>query len=163
MCPHTLAQIAALHDASLSHRTARPQMVSAMSALVIRVNGSRAIKDVDLAILLGISLSELYKRIGDKLWRFAPTSCCILTNQYDRGRPNAQRRLAFFRGGVIALAGTIRDDASFQIGLEVTDALRNRRRASAQNSGFLSVPTILSCRSAITRRGRACVTSWGPT
>ena len=64
--PHTAAQNSYSARRSMSHRTARPQMVSAISALVIRVNGSRAIKDVDLAILLGISLSELYKRIGDK-------------------------------------------------------------------------------------------------
>lgn len=116
----------------MSHRTARPQMVSAISALVVRVNGSRAIKDVDLAILFGINLSELYRRIGDKLWRFGPTSCCVLTNQYDRGQQNAERRLVFFRGGVITLAGMIRDEASFQIGLAIAEALKNRRRASAQ-------------------------------
>ena len=37
------------------------------------MKGSRAIKDVDLATLYGIGLPEFYKRLGNKLWRFAPT------------------------------------------------------------------------------------------
>lgn len=82
--------------------------------------------------LFGISLSELYQRLGDRLWRLAPTLYCKLSNPYDRGRPNAQPRLAFVRGGVIALGGIFDDDASFQIGLDVANALRNLRRASPQ-------------------------------
>lgn len=118
------------HDAGLTSRTPSPQLVPAIAAAVIRVNGSRAIKDVDLATLMGIGLPELYKRIGDRLWRFTPKLYCKLSGRYDRGQTNTQPRLAFFHGGVIALAGMIGDGTLIQIGLNVAHVLKNYRRKS---------------------------------
>jgi hypothetical protein len=106
----------------------RPKPITVIAALVIRVNGSRAIKDVDLASLFGIGVPELYQRIGDRLWRFTPTFYCKLSDRYDRGRPSTQSQLAFFHSGAIALAGIVCSNASFQMGVDVAHALRNYRR-----------------------------------
>jgi hypothetical protein len=131
MHPKKIARVVTARDVTRG-RMLRARPMPAIAALTIRVNGSRAIKDVDLATLLGISLLELYKRIGGKLWRFAPTFYCELSDRYDRGRPSTQSRLAFFHGGAIALAGMVCGSASFQMGVDVAHALRNYRRASSQ-------------------------------
>jgi hypothetical protein len=114
----------------MARYTLCPQLIAEISALVINAKGTRAIKDIDLATLLGIGLAELYSRVGDKLWCFTPTLYCMLSDRYDRGRLNPKQRLAFFRGGVVALAGMVNDDLSRQILLNVSYVLRNHRRAS---------------------------------
>jgi hypothetical protein len=109
-----------------------PKPATAIADRVIRVNGSRAIKDMDLAVLLGISVRELYDQIGYKLWRFPLSFYCKLSDRYDRGRLSRPTRLVFFHGGAIALAGIVCGHVSFQMAVDVAHALRNHRRASAR-------------------------------
>ncbi len=131
MHPKKIARIVAARESDVTRRRVlRPRPIPTLAALTIRVNDSRAIMDVDFATFLGISLLELYKRIGDKLWRFTPSLYCRIAHPYDRGRLDAQPRLAFFRGGAIALTGIVGDGASFRIGVDIAHALRNCRRAS---------------------------------
>lgn len=104
---------------------------SAIESLVIAVEGYKAIKDADLADLLGLGLPEFYKRIGRKLWYLGPGMCFQLSKRYARGRLDAQPPLAFSMPGVLLIAGILGDDDSLDIGMDVVYALRNLRRSSA--------------------------------
>jgi hypothetical protein len=103
---------------------------SAIASLVITVEGCKAIKDADLAALLGVSLPAFYKRIGHKLWMLSKDMYFKLSRRYARGRLDAQPTLAFTQKGVILIAGIFGDDDSLDIGMDVVHALRNRRRTS---------------------------------
>lgn len=104
--------------------------ITKLGVRTIRANGSRAIADTDLAALFGISLPQMYKQIGNKLFRFTPAMCCKLSTGRERGRTSEHPRLAFSCSGAIVLAGIIEGGAKFHIGTRVAHALRNRRRAS---------------------------------
>jgi hypothetical protein len=104
---------------------------SAIASLVITVEGCKAIKDADLAALLGVSLPAFYKRIGHKLWMLSKDMYFKLSRRYARGRLDAHPTLAFTQKGVILIASIFGDDDSLDIGMDVVHALRNRRRSSA--------------------------------
>lgn len=104
---------------------------SEVEALLIQVRGAKAIKDVDLAALLGISSSELYARIKGKLWKFQPAAFHKLSKANDRGRLDARPALAFTQSGVLLVAGILTDDASLEIGMEIAQIMKTRRRSSA--------------------------------
>lgn len=114
-------------------RARRPERVdaSAVASLVITVEGCKAIKDVDLAALLGLSLPDFYKRIGGKLWALKPPAYFKLSQRYARGRRDTQPALAFTQAGVAMVASILGNDAALEIGMDVIHALRNRRRDSA--------------------------------
>jgi hypothetical protein len=103
---------------------------NAIASLVITVEGCKAIKDADLAALLGVSLPAFYKRIGHKLWMLSKDMYFKLSRRYARGRLDAQPTLAFTQKGVILIASIFGDDDSLNIGMDVVHALRNRRRSS---------------------------------
>lgn len=103
---------------------------SAIASLVITVEGCKAIKDADLATLLGVSLPAFYKRIGHKLWMLSKDMYFKLSRRYARGRLDAHPTLAFTQKGVILIASIFGDDDSLGIGMDVVQALRNRRRTS---------------------------------
>lgn len=103
---------------------------SAIASLVITVEGCKAIKDADLATLLGVSLPAFYKRIGHKLWMLSKDMYFKLSRRYARGRLDAHPTLAFTQKGVILIASIFGDDDSLDIGMDVVQALRNRRRTS---------------------------------
>jgi len=105
---------------------------SAIASLIITVEGCKAIRDVDLAALLGISLRELYKRIGRKLWLLKSPGYFKLAKPYARGRLDTHPSLAFTHSGVMLVASILGDDASLEIGMDIVYALRNRRRGSVQ-------------------------------
>lgn len=110
-----------------------PKRISAskVAALVIQIDGDKAIKDTDLAALFGIRPSTLYARIGRKLWKFQPGAFHKLSKAHDRGRLDARPALAFTQAGVLLIAGIFADDASLEIGMDIAHALKTRRRSSA--------------------------------
>lgn len=114
-------------------RARKPQRVDAsvIASFIITVEDCKAIKDVDLAALLGIPLPDFYKRIGRKLWILKPPAYFTLARRYARGRLDSQPALAFTQTGVMMVASMLGDDASLEIGMDVVYALRNRRRSSA--------------------------------
>src|SRR5688572_24008707 len=99
---------------------------SRVAALVIRIDGEKALKDVDLAALFGLSLSALYARIGRKLWRFQPRAFHKLSRAHDRGRRDARPTLAFTQAGVMLVAGILGDEASLETGMDIAHALKTR-------------------------------------
>lgn len=103
-----------------------------ITAVVIQVRGDKAIKDSDLAALFGISLSTLYAKISGKLWRFKPTAFHKLPKAHDRGRRDARQTLAFTQAGVMLVAGILADDDSLEVGMDIANALRTRRRSSTR-------------------------------
>jgi len=112
----------------------KPKRVDAstIASLIVIIEGCRAIKDVDLARLFGISLSSFYKRIGDKLWMLKSPAYFKLSKPYARGRLDAHPALAFTHSGVMMVASILGDDGSLEIGMDIVYALRNRRRGSVQ-------------------------------
>nr|WP_298722849.1 hypothetical protein [uncultured Steroidobacter sp.] len=104
---------------------------SAIASRVITVDGCKAIRDADLAAVLGISLRTFYKRIGGKLWVLKSPAYFKLSRRYARGRLDSQPALAFTQLGVMMVASILGDDASLEIGMDVVHALRARRRGSA--------------------------------
>lgn len=102
-----------------------------IAPLIVNVRGYKTIKDSDLAALFGISLTAFYERIGGKLWRLQPTAFFKLSKAYDRGRLDRRPVLAFTQSGVMMVAGILGDDESFEIGLDIARAMKNRRRSSA--------------------------------
>jgi hypothetical protein len=104
---------------------------STIASLVITVEGCKAIKDTDLASLLGVRLPGFYKRLGQKLWMLSKDMYFKLSPRYSRGRLDAQPSLAFTQKGVILIASIFGDDDSLEIGMDVVHALRSRRRGSA--------------------------------
>lgn len=105
---------------------------SAIASLIVTVEGRKAIKDVDLAALLGLRLPDFYKRIGRKLWILKSPAYFKLTKRYARGRLDAHPSLAFTHSGVMMVAGILGDERSLEIGMDIVYALRNRRRGSIQ-------------------------------
>lgn len=105
---------------------------SAIASLIITVEGCKAIRDVDLAALLGISLPEFYKRIGRKLWVLKSPAYFKLGKRYARGRLDTQPALAFTQSGVMMVASILGDNTALEIGMDVVYALRSRRRGSIQ-------------------------------
>ncbi len=103
---------------------------TAIGSLVITVEGCKAIKDADLAMLLGLSLPAFYKRVGRKLWMLSKDMYFKLSKRYARGRLDAQPSLAFTQKGVILIASILGDDDSLEIGMDVVHALKTRRRGS---------------------------------
>ncbi|GFE88953.1 hypothetical protein [Steroidobacter agaridevorans] len=103
---------------------------SAIASLIVTVEGSKAIKDVDFAALLGISLPDFYKRIGHKLWILKSPAYYKLSKRYARGRLDSQPALAFTQSGVMMVASILGDDTSLDVGMDIVYALRNRRRDS---------------------------------
>ena len=104
---------------------------SAIASKVITVEGCKAIKDADLATLLGVSVPALYKRIGGKLWMLRKDMYFKLSPRYSRGRLDTQPPLAFTQTGVILIASIFGDEDSLEIGMDVVQSLRSRRRGSA--------------------------------
>jgi hypothetical protein len=103
---------------------------SAIASLIVTVEGCKAIKDVDFAAVLGISLSEFYKRIGHKLWILKSPAYFKLAKRYARGRLDSQPALAFTQSGVMLVASILGDDTALDVGMDIVYALRNRRRGS---------------------------------
>ncbi|WP_116807246.1 hypothetical protein [Steroidobacter cummioxidans] len=114
-------------------RARKPGRVDAstIASLVITVEGCKAIKDADLARLLGLSLPIFYKRIGGKLWALKSPAYFKLDQRYSRGRLDRRPALAFTQSGVAMVASILGNDAALEIGMDVIYALRNRRRDSA--------------------------------
>ncbi len=110
-----------------------PKRISAskVAALVIQIDGDKAIKDSDLAALFGIRLATLYDRIGKKLWRFKPRAFHKLSKAHERGRQDARPAMAFTQAGVLLIAAILGDDDSLEIGFDIAHALKTRRRSSA--------------------------------
>lgn len=103
-----------------------------LASLIITVDGCKAIKDADLASLLGVSLPRFYKRVGRKLWMLTKDMYFTQSQRYSRGRLDTQPSLAFTQKGVILIASIFGDDDSLEVGMDVVHALRTRRRGSAQ-------------------------------
>lgn len=114
-------------------RARRPKAVdaNAIASRVITVAGCKAIKDADLAALLGLSLPVFYKRVGRKLWMLGKGMYFKLSKPNARGRLDIQPTLAFTLNGVMLIASILGDDDSLEIGMDIVHALRNRRRGSA--------------------------------
>ncbi|MFC4310864.1 hypothetical protein ACFPN2_17345 [Steroidobacter flavus] len=104
---------------------------SVIASLVITVDGCKAIKDADLATLFGLGLAAFYKRIGRKLWMLRPGWYFKLAKRYARGRLDTQPSLAFTQNGVLLIASILGDEDSLEIGMDIVQALRHRRRDSA--------------------------------
>jgi hypothetical protein len=111
----------------------KPRRVDAraLASLIVTVEGCKAIKDVDLAALFGISLADFYKRIGHKLWILKSPAYFKLAKRYARGRLDSHPALAFTQSGVMLVASILGDDSSLNVGMDIVSALRNRRRNSA--------------------------------
>jgi hypothetical protein len=105
---------------------------TAIAAVVIAVDGRKAIRDADLATLFGLGLATFYKRIGRKLWMLRPGWYFKLSKRYARGRLDTHPSLAFTQNGVLLIASILGDDDSLEIGMDIVQALRSRRRGSAQ-------------------------------
>lgn len=103
-----------------------------VAPLIVTVDGCKALKDTDLAALFGVSLPVFYRRLGRKLWMLSKDMYFKLTPRYARGRLDAQPALAFTQTGVIMIASIFGDDDSLEIGMDIVQALRNRRRGSTQ-------------------------------
>jgi hypothetical protein len=104
---------------------------SKVASLIVVIRGDKALKDADVAALFGISRATLYDRIAGKLWRFKPRTFHRLSKAYDRGRLDKRPALAFTQAGVMLIAGILGDDESLEIGMDIAQALRTRRRSSA--------------------------------
>jgi hypothetical protein len=98
---------------------------------VVLIDGDKAIRDTDLAALFGISRSRLYAKISRKLWLFQSREYHKLSKAHDRGRTDGRPALAFTQAGVLLVAGILADDESLEIGLDIANAMKTRRRVSA--------------------------------
>ena len=105
---------------------------NAIASRLITIEGCKAIKDADLATLLGVSLPAFYKRIGGKLWMLNKDMYFKLSKPYARGRLDTRPSLAFTQKGVILIASIFADDDSLEVGMDIVHALKVRRRGSAQ-------------------------------
>ena len=113
-------------------RPRKPQRVDAsvIASFIVTIEGCKAIKDVDLAALLGVTLPDFYQRIGGKLWILKQPAYFKLAKRYARGRLDTQPSLAFTQSGVMMVASMLGDETSLEIGMDIVYALRNRRRGS---------------------------------
>lgn len=110
-------------------RVHRRVAASRVAALVIKIDGDKALKDSDLAALFELSLPALYASIGRKLWDLQPRAFHKLSQAHDRGRQDARPALAFTLAGVLLVAGIL-GEASLDSGADIAHALKTRRRAS---------------------------------
>ena len=74
-------------------------------------------------MLFGLRLSAFYARIGSRLGCFEASSIFRLPKRHARGRSNRYPLLAFDSSGVLMIAAMLADDASLEIGLEISTAL----------------------------------------
>ena len=116
----------------MKSRAGKRMSASRLAPQIITIDGDKALRDKDVAALFGISLATLYERIGRKLWRIKPRAYYKLPAARDRGRLDRRPGLAFTQAGVLLIAGILGDDDSLEIGLQIADALRTRRRSSTQ-------------------------------
>jgi hypothetical protein len=106
--------------------------VATVLALAILIRGVKLLRDVEVATLFGLTLPQLYERIGSLLWSFTPNSFLKLpANKRDGGRVDARPVLAFTPSGVLFIASILNDRESLEIGTDIFHALSIKRRSSA--------------------------------
>jgi hypothetical protein len=110
----------------------RPPSDEGIASLIIHHNGRKALKDADLAQLLGVTPQAMYRRIGGHLWLFSRSFMFQLAHEERASRCGPfQASLAFTKGGVIAVAALMNDERALEAGMRIAHALKMRRRSSA--------------------------------
>lgn len=106
---------------------------ASFASRIIHHNGRKALKDVDLALLLDVTPKEMYRRIGGHLWLFSRGFMFQLAHEEHGSRHGPfQASLAFTKGGVIAVAALMNDERALETGIRIAHALKMRRRSSVR-------------------------------
>jgi hypothetical protein len=115
----------------------------AITRLVIHRNGRKALKDVDLARLFGVTPQRLYQIMGSTLWLFSRLFMFQLTRRERTSRAESLGpSLAFTNAGVIAIAALLQDDQALEMGIKIVRCLKQRKRSSASRKRMRRRPGI---------------------
>jgi len=107
----------------------------ALEHLIIHNRGRKAIKEADLARECGLSVEQMYRRVGHKLLLFSRGSWFEVLpekRRVARQRTHSSSRpdIAFVLSGVIMITAALGADHALKTGMALAPLLRTRRRSS---------------------------------
>lgn len=97
--------------------------------LIIHNGGRKAVRDEDLARQFGLTVEQMYRRLGRKLLLFSRSSWFEVQPQkgsVTRSRP----AVAFTLNGVIMVSASLGMEQALTAGMAIVPLLKTRRRSS---------------------------------
>lgn len=114
----------------MARRPPPQELIDAVARLIIHRHGRKALKDADLARLLGITPQYLYKQLAANLWLLSRNLMFQLTHEERSSRRQPFRSsLAFTQGGVMAIGGLLNNEHAFEVSIDIARILKQRRRS----------------------------------
>jgi hypothetical protein len=98
-----------------------------VSRLIIHKGGEKGLKAADLAAQVGITVDDLFGRVGGKLW-YLPRTCMFTVTIQGRTTP------VFTQGGVMMVCAWLGDAHALEIGWEIARLMKQRKRSSANRA-----------------------------
>ena len=100
-----------------------------LERLIIHNRGRKAVRDEDLAGQFGLTVEQMYRRLGRKLLLFSRSSWFEV--QPEKGSVTHPRpAVAFTLNGVIMLSASLRMERALAAGTAIVPLLKTRRRSS---------------------------------
>lgn len=100
-----------------------------LERLIIHNRGRKAVRDADLAREFGLTVEQMYRRLGRKLLLFARSSWFEV--QLEKGSSaHTRTAIAFTLSGIIMVSASLRMESALAAGMAIVPLLKTRRRAS---------------------------------
>ena len=114
----------------MARRPPPQELIDAINRLIIHRHGRKALKEADLAPLLGTTPQHLYKQLTTNLWLLSRNLMFQLAHE-ERSRRHQpfQSSLAFTKGGVMAIGALLNDEHAFEVSIDIARVLKQRRRS----------------------------------
>lgn len=97
--------------------------------LIIHNRGRKAVRDDNLARAFGLTVEQMYRRLGRKLLLFSRSSWFEV--QPEKGsRIHTRPAVAFTLSGIIMVSASLRMERALTAGMLIVPLLKTRRRSS---------------------------------
>lgn len=110
-------------------RGVKRELPHGLEHLIIHNRGRKAVRDVDLACQFGLTVEQMYARLGHKLLMFSRSSWFEVQPEKQRGA-HSRPVIAFTLSGVIMVSASLGMEHALAAGMELLPLLKTRRRSS---------------------------------
>jgi hypothetical protein len=100
-----------------------------LERLIIHNRGRKAVRDEDLARSFGLTVEQLYRRLGRKLLLFSRSSWFEVQPEKGSDR-HTRTAIAFTLSGIIMLSASLGMEHALATGMALVPLLKTRRRTS---------------------------------
>lgn len=100
-----------------------------MHLTIIHNRGRKAVRDEDLAHRVGLTVGQMYGRLGRKFLLFSRSSWFEVLPEKQRGA-HSHPAIAFTLSGVIMMTASLGMETALAAGMEIVPLLKTRRRSS---------------------------------